>query len=54
MNKYKTKLRRYNFVFDEKSAELMDKLVKETDMTFTKIVIRAVEDFAKKKGVKND
>lgn len=50
----KTKTERTAFTFDKKTAELLDKLVKHTDFTRVKVVQRALEAYAKEKGVENE
>ncbi len=45
------KTKRYNFAFDDRINSLLRQIEEKTDMKLTKIVERAIEDFAKKKGV---
>jgi len=46
------KKNRYNFIFDDRISNLLRKIEEKTDMKLTKIVERAIEDYAEKKGVK--
>lgn len=48
----KTKVKRYNFAFDQKTDDLLRKIKELTDIGLTTIVQRAIEDYAVKKGVK--
>jgi predicted transcriptional regulator len=45
------KIKKYTFTFDIATFELLTKLAEVTDMSKIKIVTRALEDYAKKKGV---
>ena len=52
--KIKTKTKRYNFAFDEKTDSLLRKISKETDIQLTLIVQRGIELFAEKKGITDE
>lgn len=47
----KTKTEKYTFTFDKPTVELLARIVDFTEMSQIKIVTRAIEDYAKKKGV---
>jgi hypothetical protein len=47
----KTKTEKFTFVFDKETSSLLLKLVELTDMSQVKIVTRALQNFANKKGV---
>ena len=47
----KKKTEQYGFTFDKETAELLEKVAKETEMNKTLIVQRGIELFAAKKGV---
>lgn len=51
MKRPKIKIKRYNFSFSEETDFLIRTIAQETDLTLTMVVKRAVEDFAKKKGI---
>ncbi len=51
MIKIKTKTERYNFMFTKETSELLKKIADKTDLNLTKIVQRAIESYAKEKGV---
>lgn len=48
----KKKIEKYGFTFDKETAELLERVAKETEMNKTLIVQRGIELFAVKKGVK--
>lgn len=52
--KIKTKTERYNFIFTKETSDLLRKIADKTDLNFTKIVQRAIEGYAKEKGVENE
>lgn len=45
------KIKKYTFTFDLPTFDLLVRLAEVTDMSKIKIVTRALEDYAKKKGV---
>jgi len=49
----KTRTERYNFTFKKETSELLKKISEKTDMNYTLVVQRALEDYAKKKEVSN-
>jgi len=43
---------KYHFTFSKTLSELFKRVVKETDLSQIRVIERAIEDFAEKKGVK--
>lgn len=48
----KTKIKRYNFAFTVETDELLRKIQKETELSFTVIIKKGIEAVAKEKGIK--
>lgn len=47
----KTKTERYNFTFNKKTSALIKKIADKTDLSYTKIVEKALETYAKIKEI---
>ena len=47
----RNKTERFNFSFDLRTSELIKKIAEKTDVNYTKLVQRAIEAYAKEKGV---
>lgn len=43
---------KHGFTFDKETTELLNRIIKETDMRKSLIVKRGIELFAEKKGIK--
>ena len=48
----KIKTEKHGFTFDKETSELLERIIKETDMRKSLIVRRGIELFAEKKGIK--
>ncbi len=48
----KTVTEKHGFTFDKETSELLERIIKATDMRKSLIVKRGIELFAEKKGVK--
>jgi transcription antitermination factor NusA-like protein len=47
----KTKIKRHNFAFTERTDCLLRKIQEETELNFTVIIKQAIELLAKEKGI---
>lgn len=48
----KIKTDKHGFTFDKETTDLLNRIIKETDMRKSLIVKRGIELFAEKKGIK--
>ena len=48
----KTVTEKYHFTFSKDLSALFKRVVKETDLSQIRVIERAIQDFAEKKGIK--